>query len=457
MPDNRRWLILCCLLGACDALTGTDALPPAIAADLQPRGATVGSQIDVDIRPGFSDRAGKGLVYQAVFTPAVQSLSIADGHIKGVISQPGVIAAQVTATDPQGRSVSQTMQLVFFATGLTTPTLPATLFGYSDASRPLPGHYVNAPPPGAPAIQLSNSTANPTTDAGATLGRVLFHDKRLSANDRTACASCHLQQFGFGDTAQFSTGFAGGKTTRHSMALANARFYQRGRFFWDERAGTLEEQALQPIQNNVEMGLTLTQLVAKVQVTPYYAPLFQSAFGSTEITSDRIARAIAQYVRAIVSYGSRFDSTFAPPGTPPTVQLTAQEAEGLQLFNGGARCVTCHTTTAVVSDNIHNTGLDAVPADNGAGLGRFKSPSLRNVAVRGRFMHDGRFTSLEQVVEFYNSGVNANPNLDGRLRTPGGTPIRLGLTIAQRDAIVAYLRTLTDRALNSDPRFANPF
>jgi cytochrome c peroxidase len=455
MPDNRRWLILCCLLGACDALTGTDA-PPAIGAELQPMGATVGSQIDADVRAGFTDRGGKGLVYTAVFTPAVQSLAIADGHIKGVISQPGVIAATVTATDTDGRSVSQTVQLVFFATGLTTPTLPATLFAYSDASRPLPGHYLNAPPPGAPAIQLSNSTGNPTTDAGATLGRVLFHDKRLSANDRTACASCHLQEFGFSDTAQFSTGFAGGKTARHSMALANARFYQRGRFFWDERAGTLEEQALQPIQNNVEMGLTLTQLVAKVQVTPYYAPLFQSAFGSTEITTDRIARALAQYIRAIVSYGSRFDSTFAPSGTPPAVQLNAQEAEGLQLFNQ-LRCATCHATTAVVSDNIHNTGLDAVPSDNGAGLGRFKAPSLRNVAVRGRFMHDGRFTSLEQVVEFYNSGVNANPNLDIRLRTPGGVPFRLGLTVAQRDAIVAYLRTLTDKPLLSDPRFANPF
>ena len=458
MTDNRRWLVLCCLpLAACfDTLTGTDA-PPGIATELAPSGATVGTPIDVDVRPGFIDRRRKGLTYTATFTPAVQSLAITEGRIKGVVSAPGVIAAQITATDVEGGSIAQTMQLVFFDAALTSPKLPPTLFGYSDASRPLPGHYLNSTPAIPPAIQLSNSNANPTTDAGATLGRVLFNDKRLSANDRTSCASCHLQQFGFGDTAQFSTGFAGGKTTRHSMALANSRFYQRGRFFWDERAATLEEQALMPIQNNIEMGLTLPQAVAKLRATPFYGPLFQAAFGTPEVTTDRMARAIAQYVRAIVSYGSRFDSTFAPPGVAPGAQLTAQETQGLLLFNGQGRCAPCHLTNAVVSDNLHNTGLDPIIGDAGAGQGRFKAPSLRNVGVRGRFMHDGRFTSLEQVVDFYNTGVNANPFLDVRLRNPGGTPIRLGLTVAQRDALVAYLHTLTDRALLSDPRFANPF
>ena len=458
MPDNRRWLSLCCLVAACadDPNAPVDAAP-VIAALLTPNGATINAPIDVDVRGGFNDRRKKGLTYTATFTPPVQSLTLGNGRITGTVSQPGVIAAKIVAKDAADDTVSQTIQLVFFNTGLTSPVLPASLLGYSDASRPLPQHYVVSPPPGGAAIQLSNATGNPTTDAGATLGRVLFHDKRLSANDRVACASCHVQAFGFSDTAQFSTGFNGGKTGRHSMALANARFYGSGRFFWDERAATLEAQALQPIQNNVEMGLTLTQMVAKLQATPYYAPLFQSAFGSTEINSDRVARAIAQYVRAMVSYGSRFDSTFAPPGVQPPVQLTAQEADGLQLFTGPGRCVPCHTTTAVVSDNAHNTGLDPTITDVGAGNGRFKAPSLRNVAVRGRFMHDGRFTSLEQVVDFYNSGVNANPGLDGRLRAPGGAPLRLGLTVAQRDAIVAYLKTLTDKALLSDARFSNPF
>lgn len=444
------------LVACFDTLTGTDA-PPGIAVVLPANGTTVGSPVDVDVRQGFVDRRRKGLTYSAEFTPAVQTLSLADGRITGTVSAPGVIAARVIATDVKGDTVSQTIQFVFFAAGLKTPTLPATLNAYSDASRPLPAHYVNAPQPGGAAIQLSNSTSNPTTDAGATLGRVLFHDKRLSARDNTSCASCHLQQFGFTDTAQFSTGFAGGKTPRHSMALANARFYARGRFFWDERAATLEEQALMPIQNSVEMGLTLPQLVAKLRVTSYYVPLFQAAFGSGDITSDRVARALAQYVRAIVSYGSRFDSTFAPPGTTPPLQLNAQQAEGLQLFNGQGRCAPCHTTVAIASDNLHNTGLDAIPADQGAGQGRFKAPSLRNVAVRGRFMHDGRFTSLEQVVDFYNSGVSANPFLDVRLRLPDGVPLRLGLTVAQRDALVAYLHTLTDHALLTDPRFADPF
>jgi cytochrome c peroxidase len=195
-------------------------------------------------------------------------------------------------------------------------------------------------------------------------------------------------------------------------------------------------------------------------VTPYYPALFEAAFGTPEITSDRIGRAIAQFVRSIVSYGSRFDSTFAPGAAGPDLnRLTQQERDGLGLFNGQAGCARCHATNAHISDNIHNTGLDATITDVGAGNGAFKSPSLRNAALRGRFMHDGRFTSLEQVVDFYNNGVQPNPGLDGRLRGPGpgGPPIRLGLTIAQRDAIVAYLRTLTDRALLADPRFASPF
>jgi cytochrome c peroxidase len=144
------------------------------------------------------------------------------------------------------------------------------------------------------------------------------------------------------------------------------------------------------------------------------------------------------------------------PG-PDLTKLTQQERDGLQLFNGPAGCARCHGTNAHISDNIHNTGLDAVITDAGAGGGAFKSPSLRNVAVRGRFMHDGRFTSLEQVVDFYNAGVQANPGLDPRLRGPGGAPLRLNLTVAQRDAIVAYLRALSDRALMTDIRFSNPF
>lgn len=180
----------------------------------------------------------------------------------------------------------QGFQVAVFAAGLKTPTVGA--FTYTDAATPLPPHFLNGGP-GGPVIATDNTQpTNPTTDAGARLGRVLFYDKRLSANDKTACASCHLQSLGFADTARFSRGFARGLTTRHAPGLSNARFYQRGRAFWDERAPTLEDQALQPIQNNVEMGLTLENMVAKVSATSYYTPLFTAAFGSPVVTSDRV-------------------------------------------------------------------------------------------------------------------------------------------------------------------------
>src|SRR6185503_800207 len=206
----------------------------------------------------------------------------------------------------------------------------------------------------------------------------------------------------------------------------------------------------------------LTQLEIKLAATPYYPALFQAAFGAPTITSQLVSRALAHYVRSIISYGSRFDSTFAnggpnPPPGPNIALLTAQEQAGFNLFNQTGRCAQCHATNAHVSDNIHNTGLDSVVTDQGAGGGRFKAPSLRNVGARGRFMHDGRFTSLEQVVDFYNTGVKANPQLDNRMRNTTGAPRRLGLTVTQRDALVAFLRTLTDNALMTDARFANPF
>lgn len=339
--------------------------------------------------------------------------------------------------------------------GLSAPVLPSVSYGYSEASRPLPLHFVIAT--NGTVVGIDNTPAsNPTTNAGATLGRVLFHDPRLSVNDRISCASCHQQAFGFSDTARFSVGFAGGRTTRHTMALANGRFYQNGRFFWDERAATLEAQVLEPIQNPAEMGMTLDALVAKLGGTGYYPALFQSAFGTPEITTERVARALAQFVRSLVSAESRFDSMFAGTSEPDLARLSAEEREGNQLFTS-AGCARCHRTNAHVGDHARNTGLDAVVIDAGVGNGAFKAPSLRNVAVRSPYMHDGRFKTLDDVVAFYDSGVKPNPNLDPRLRAPDGTPLRLGLTVAQRAAIVAYLGTLTDSAFLTAARFANPF
>jgi cytochrome c peroxidase len=181
--------------------------------------------------------------------------------------------------------------------------------------------------------------------------------------------------------------------------------------------------------------------------------------GSPEVTGDRIALALAQFVRSLLSMGSRFDAVFATGGAPNYSLLSEREREGLRIFSdaGGAGCVNCHRTVAHVADKASNIGLDAISADRGAGGGRFRPPSLRNVAVRPPYMHDGRFATLREVVEFYDSGIKDNPELDPRLRAPDGTPKRLYLTSAERDALVAFLNTLTDPAFLTAEKLSDPF
>lgn len=473
-PALRLAALLLCTTATLACNDGPVAAPqtgpaPALATPNGAVGVTVGQPVSYDATLGgtaFTGGAapngggrggGDALRYQITFEGAANGLSASGGVVTGQPQGAGVAWATITATDGLGRTASDRFAVVAFEPGLATPTLPATPFRYSDAAVPLPAHFRASP--GGPTVVSTDNTPqdNATTDAGAALGRVLFYDPRLSANDGLSCAGCHSPFIGFSDTPQRSVGFAGGLTARHAPALVNARFYRRGRFFWDERAPTLEAQVLRPIQDGTEMGMTLDNLVAKIEATRYYAPLFTAAFGSPTVTSDRVSRALAQYVRALVSKDSKYDRAFTPAGAPnfPAV-FTAQEVEGERLFRTTG-CAGCHTTFAQVSDSIHNTGLDAVNVDTGAGGGAFKAPSLRNVAVRPRFMHDGRFTTLAQVVNFYDAGVQPNPNLDRRLRNPDGTPRRLNLTPAQKAALLVFLNTLTDSAFLTAPRFANPF
>jgi cytochrome c peroxidase len=448
------------LLAACAADVPTNVAstePIAVVVPNTTQGAIVGVPFRYDASRGhtvFSDPRRTGLSYSIAGVTA--GLSASGREIVGTPTTPGVQLVAVTARDSTGRTAVQEFRIVVFAADLTTPTLPTEPFGYSNARAPVPRHLTGGINPAAD----NTPAANPVTDAGATLGRVLFYDRRLSRNDRVACASCHLQSVGFTDTVPFSRGFAGGVTSRHSMALGNARWYAPGRFFWDHRAATLEDQVLQPIADEVEMGLTQDQLVAKVEAASFYAPLLTAAFGTAEVTPDRLARALAQFVRSLVTGRSRFDRAFelGPPNAPNfDAVFTPLERQGLDLFNGRAGCARCHVGNAHVSEAPINTGLDAISADIGAGGARFKAPSIRNVGVRTRFMHDGRFTSLEQVVDFYNSGVQANPGLDARLRTIDGRPIRLNLSLTERDALVAFMRTLTDSTFLADPRFSDPF
>ena len=327
------------------------------------------------------------------------------------------------------------------------PRLPETPYNY--ARVPLPPHLA--------VIRTNIPEDNPVTDHGATLGRVLFYDKRLSANDTTACGSCHLQEYAFSDPERFSTGFAGGKTPRNSMGLANGRFFQADQFFWDARVESLEELILLPIQNPIEMGNTLERAVGKVAAAPFYPPLFEKAFGSPEVTSERIAKAVAQFLRAMVSYRSRYDEGVATGFD----NFTGQERFGMELFNAQAnRCARCHLSDTQILLFPRNNGLDLVYADKGMGSitgdgfdnGRFKPPSLRNVGLTGPYMHDGRFATLQDVLEHYSSGIRSHPNLGTFLPDKG-----LNLTDRQRNAMEAFLHTLTDQAFISDPKFSDPF
>ncbi|HEY7770004.1 cytochrome-c peroxidase [Longimicrobium sp.] len=460
MPNSflvRAPLLALLLLAACDGpSTGVEAAPE-VRTQVSTQGAEVGTPFEFDATLGGTAFRGSGLTYTLTFAPGGGGLQGSDGRISGTPAEPGVVIVTLTATGTTGAQATQTFPLVIFSRGLAAPQLPGAPFRYSDQGVPLPAHYL-ASALGGTVVATDNTPAgNPITDAGAALGRVLFFDRRLSANDAVSCASCHVQAAGFSDTARVSRGFRGETTGRHSMGLTNARFYRTGRFFWDERAGSLEAQVLQPIQDGKEMGMTLQNLVWKLQVTPYYPALFQAAFGSAGIDSTRVARALAQYVRSLTSTDSRFDRAFAGTGdSNDFASFTPEERQGHQLFLSSG-CAGCHATNAHVTDAPQNIGLDAVTSDLGAGGGRFKSPSLRNVAVRGRFMHDGRFTSLHQVVSFYDTGVQPNPDLDPGLRGPDGKPRRLNLTPAQRNALVAYLETLTDHTQLTAQRFSDPF
>ena len=340
------------------------------------------------------------------------------------------------------------------------------------ASPALPAHY------DASVLATSNQTAaNATTNQGATLGRVLFNDVRLSFNNSKSCASCHNQASGFVDPAQFSTGFAGGLTTAHAMRLGNVAFYQGNNMFWDKRATSIEDQSTDPIQNATEMGFDathggLTALISKMQGLAYYPELFKWVFGDSTITETRIQNALAQFERSMVSANSQWDRAYAVVyasngntnspqnfgrslagnNIPAADRFTASQDRGRALFiqgpnNGGKGCAGCHQPpTFALDPNSKSNGLDA-------GETRiFKSPSLKNVALSGRFMHDGRFSSLEQVLAHYATGIQAGPARDNRLPVGG-----IGMTAQEQADIVAFLQTLTDTALNTDSRFGSPF
>jgi len=350
-----------------------------------------------------------------------------------------------------------------FKTEIKSPTLPATAYNY-------------APKWGGLHSQMTGQNLG-ITDAGATLGRVLFYDKILSINNTVSCGSCHHQAEGFADGAKFSPGINQQLTSRNAPPISN--LYDDNLLFWDGRSTSINDLVLQPIRNHKEMGMEdMTFLVTKIKAAPYYGELFAKAYGDPDVTSGRIADAMTQFVKSMIGCNSLMDQC-SSTGTalPPLAE------EGRQIFFGKGLCYNCHSgpdfndRAGFITDppfppggnggwaqDIADIGLDKEYADVGMGIfdsqlaGIFRIPSLRNVALTAPYMHDGRFAKLEDVVNHYDSGIQRSANLDQVFRAwDTGDAIKLGLTDSEKSALVAFLNTLTDQDYMADARFSDPF
>jgi cytochrome c peroxidase len=347
--------------------------------------------------------------------------------------------------------------------------------------------------PELPAIPYAYKVG--TNDHIPTLGRVLFYDKQLSINNSIACASCHKQELAFADNVRFSRGFENRLTTRNSMPIQNLKLgfdsigfafdqnllssssflpFNFNALFWDGRETSLKSMVLKPIGNHVEMGIRkMDGLTQKLSTVPYYKDLFIRAYGTEEITTQRIADALSSFLITITSKQATAnfsDGNLLSSGGlfVPSTPLTPIEDRGKNLFFDTYDCNACHQIQSphgyILAGTFSNIGLDVRYADSGlAGVskkaednGKFKIPSLSNVALTAPYMHDGRFETLDEVLNHYSEGIADNPNLDSKLRR-NGQPLRMSIPDVDKKAIIAFLKTMTDHDMISDPKFSNPF
>ena len=335
-------------------------------------------------------------------------------------------------------------------------------------------------------ITKNNTSGNAITNAKATLGRVLFYDKNLSIDNSISCGSCHKQASGFGDTDLASKGVSGGLTGRHSMRLVNARFGVETKFFWDERAATLEEQVTKPIQDHAEMGFSgqtgrgdINTLITKLQNVAYYKELFQFIYGNETITELKMQECLAQFVRSIQSFDAKYDVGRAQVANDNQnfPNFTAQENTGKNLFlapptfdatgnrlSGGLGCNGCHNAPEFdITPNSGNNGIIGVLNATGIDINNTRSPTLRDlVGLNGNpntpMMHTGNITTLQTLIGHYGNITIASGNtrLDPRLR-PNGFGQKLNLTAPEVGAVVAFLKTLTGTNVYSDTKWSSPF
>ena len=430
---------------------------------------TAGQALDFDAAMNdntFKDVDVDPLTYVVTFRGA-SGLTANGRQVQGSLSGVGAVEVTVTASDPYGGSVSDVFLVAVAAPEPGAPSLPTTPYAYTDGSLPLPWAYKEP-------RHLGEELDNATTEAGAALGRLLYYDKRLSITNTLSCGSCHQQVHGFASPNRFDTGVLGNTLTRNSMGLANMRFTQAQAWFSDMRSYfSLRGAAREEIENANIMGQQLSAAAVKLRASSLYPPLFQAAFGNDTINEDRILRALGQYLQSLISYRTRYDdacmsmdNTPKPCGAP----FSAQELRGYQMFMGtsgspGFGCAGfCHDNRTFNNDWQADIGLDLVYTDPGITVqafrrgvqGAFHSASLRNLALTPPYMHDGRFSTLREVIDHFDHGIQNSPNLDFQLLN-GSVPKQMNLTEAEKDDLEAFLNTLTDNAMASDPKFADPF
>lgn len=299
---------------------------------------------------------------------------------------------------------------------------------------------------------------NPMTKEGVELGRYLFYDGILSENRTMSCGACHRQANAFSDPRQFSFGVRGDLGIKQSMSLVNLGWSNF--FFWDGRAKSLEAQAHDPITNPIEMASNWKLVLSRLQSHAEYPARFYKAFGTTTIDSSLVLKALSQFERSIVSFNSRFDKYFF--GGDASV-FTKEEERGMDLFfSEGASCNHCHSDVLLTDNFFRNNGLDLKP-DSGMArnthlvkdIGKIKVPTLRNIALTAPYMHDGRFKTLDEVVDFYLDKVHAqSPNLDEHMNMLTN---RVYFPESDRKAIVAFLKTFTDSSLIHNKAYSDPF
>ena len=334
-------------------------------------------------------------------------------------------------------------------------------------------------------ITKDNTNSNDITNMGATLGRVLFYDKNLSSDNTISCASCHQQAHAFSDLNTASNG-VNGTTARHSMRLINVRFANEVQFFWDERATTLEQQTTMPIKDHAEMGFSgengdpnFDDLITKLNALPYYPILFNNAFGSENITETAIQNALAQFLRSIESFDTKYDEGRAQVtnNNDPFPNFSAAENNGKLIFStppnfdtngnrisGGLGCNTCHNAPEFdIDPNSLSNGIIDIIGSAEQDETVIRSPTLRDLfkpdgSANGGFMHSAISTDILAVIDHYDSGISNTPNLDPRLTGgPGGNGQNLQMTTTEKENLIAFLKTLSGTDVYTNEKWSNPF